>query len=103
MSRRKHPKNKGKVKKNHETLKFSDNLASAFIPVTVILPECFILNFIYLFLAVLGLHCRTSFSLVAESVGYSLVVVESTIFYHTPLCGLLSVVGSLVAEHGLEE
>ena len=51
----------------------------------------------------LGLHCRTSFSLVAESVGYSLVVVESTIFYHTPLCGLLSVVGSLVAEHGLEE
>ena len=67
MSRRKHPKNKGKVKKNHETLKFSDNLASAFIPVTVILPECFILNFIYLFLAVLGLRCCAGFSLVAVS------------------------------------
>ena len=45
-------------------------------------------NFIYLFLAVLGLCCRTSFSLVAESVGYSLVVA----------CGLLIVVGS---QHGL--
>ena len=32
-------------------------------------------NFIYLFLAVLGICCCTSFSLVAESVGYSLVVV----------------------------
>jgi len=47
--------------------------------------------FTYLFLAVLGLHCCTNFSLVAVSRGYSLVAVH----------GLLIVVASLVAEHGL--
>ena len=47
-------------------------------------------NFIYLFLAVLDLHCYAGFSLVSVSRGYSLVE-----------CGLLSVVSSLVAEHRL--
>ena len=53
----------------------------------------FILNFhlvSYLFLAVLGLHCCTSFSLVASSGGCSLVT----------MCRLLTAVVSLV-EHGL--
>ena len=48
-------------------------------------------NFICLFLAVLGLHCCTGFSLVMESGGYSLASVR----------GLLIAVASLVAEHGL--
>ena len=43
----------------------------------------------YLFLAVLGLHCCTWLSLAVVSGVYSLV------------CGLLTVVVSLVAEHGL--
>ena len=47
-------------------------------------------NFLYLFLAVLDLHCYAGFSLVSVSRGYSLVE-----------CGLLSVVSSLVAEHRL--
>ena len=45
---------------------------------------------IYL-LAVLGLHCYTGFSLVAETRGYSLVALH----------GLPVAVASLVAEHGL--
>ena len=45
----------------------------------------------YLLLAVLGLHCFEGFSLVVASGGYSLVAVH----------GLLTVVASLVAEHGL--
>ena len=48
-------------------------------------------NFIYLFLAVLGLRCHAGFSLDAESRGYSVVEVH----------GLLIVVVSLVAEHRL--
>ena len=44
--------------------------------------------FIYLFLAVLGLHCCADFSLVAVSRGYSLVEV----------CGLLTVAASLAVE-----
>ena len=48
-------------------------------------------NFIYLFLAVLGLRCHVGFSLAVESRGYALVEVH----------GLLLVVVSLVAEHGL--
>ena len=48
-------------------------------------------NFIYLFLAVLGLHCRMGFSIVLGGGVYSLVVV----------LGLLTVVASLVAEHRL--
>ena len=55
------------------------------------LPETIALNiylnfflFIYLFWAVLGLHCCMGFSLVSESVGYSLVAV----------CGLLIEVAS---------
>ena len=43
---------------------------------------------LYLFLAMLGLHC---FSLIAEGGGYSLAVVHE----------LLTVVASLVAEHEL--
>ena len=49
-------------------------------------------NFIYLLLAVLVLHCCIGFSLVVESRGYSLGEVYS---------GLLTVVASPVAEHGL--
>ena len=50
-----------------------------------------IILFIYLFLAILGLHCFVVFSLVAASSGYSLAVVH----------GLLIAVASLAAEHGL--
>ena len=46
--------------------------------------------FIYLLIAVLGLHCYTAFSLVAESGGRSQVVV----------CRLLIEMVSLVVEHG---
>ena len=46
--------------------------------------------FIYLFIAVLGLHCCTGFSLDAESGGHSQVVV----------CRLLIEMVSLVVEHG---
>ena len=45
--------------------------------------------FIYLFLAVLGLHCFIFFPLVVKSRGCSLLAVP----------GLLIVVASLVAEH----
>ena len=48
-------------------------------------------HFIYLFLAVLGLHCYMSFSLAVETGGYSLVVVH----------WLLIAVASLAAEHRL--
>ena len=51
-----------------------------------------IFHFIYLFLAVLGLHCWSGFSLVAASGGYSLVVA----------CRLLIAVVSPVAEHRLQ-
>ena len=51
----------------------------------------FLNNYIYLFLAVLGLRCCGGFSLVAASASYSLVAV----------CRLLIVVASLVAEHRL--
>ena len=47
--------------------------------------------FTYLFLAVLGILCYMSFSLVVASRGYSLVAVKE----------LLMAVASLVAEHGL--
>ena len=47
----------------------------------------------YLFLAVLGLCCCTDFPLVAANGGYSLVVA----------CGLLIMVTSIVAEHGLSD
>ena len=49
-------------------------------------------NFIYLFLAVLGLRCCEGFSVVAASGGYSLLAVH----------GLLIVVTALVVEHGFE-
>ena len=55
---------------------------------------CFLfvkINFIYLFLAVLGLRCCMGFSLVAASRGYSLVTVR----------GLLIVAAFLVVEHTL--
>ena len=45
----------------------------------------------YLFVAVLGLHCCLGFSLVVGSEGYSLVVLGK----------LLIVVASFVVEHGL--
>ena len=51
----------------------------------------FFCNFIYLLLAIVGLHCYASFSLVVANVGYSLVVAH----------GLLIEVASLVAEHRL--
>ena len=47
--------------------------------------------FLFFFLTVLGLCCHRGFSLVVASTGYSVVVV----------CGLLIVVASFVAEHGL--
>ena len=46
----------------------------------------------FFFLALLGLRCCTGFPLIAASGGYSLVAV----------CGLLIVVASIVAEHGLQ-
>ena len=48
-------------------------------------------NFVYLFLAVLGLCCCKGFSLVVESEGYSLAAAGR----------LLAAVASPVAEHGL--
>ena len=56
----------------------------------VVLCLIFKNNFIYLFLAVLGLCCSVAFSLVVGSRAYSLVVV----------CRLLIAVASLV-EYGL--
>ena len=50
----------------------------------------FLYNFIYLFLAVLGLRCCVGFSLVAESGGYSLVMAH----------GLLIAVAFLAVKHG---
>ena len=50
-----------------------------------------IILFVYLFLAVLGLHCCVGFSLVAARGDYSLVAV----------CGVLISVVLLFAEHGL--
>ena len=47
--------------------------------------------FVHLFLAVLRLHCRVGFSLLAASRGLSLVVV----------CGLLVAAASLAVEHKL--
>ena len=47
---------------------------------------------LFIYLAVLGLPCSVGFSLVVVSGGYSLVVVH----------GLLIVVASLVAGHGLK-
>ena len=49
-------------------------------------------NFIYLFLAVLALHCYRGLSLVAESRGCSLVTV----------CGLFHAVASLVVQSRLQ-
>ena len=48
--------------------------------------------FIYLFMAVLGLHCCRGFSLGVRSKGYSQVVV----------CGILIATASFATEHGLE-
>ena len=53
--------------------------------------QSFLFLVIYLFLTVLGLCCHRGFSLVVASTGHSLVVVS----------GLLIVVASSVAEHGL--
>ena len=52
--------------------------------------DFFFYNFVYLFMALLGLHCCLGFSLVVESRGYSLVVVH----------GLLIAVTSVVLERG---
>ena len=48
-------------------------------------------QFMYLFLAALGLHCYTQLSLVSKNRGYSVAVV----------CRLLSAAASLVTEHRL--
>ena len=55
------------------------------------LKKLFIYLFIYLFMAVPGLHCCAVFSVAVASGGYSLVVVHR----------LLIVAASLVAEQGL--
>ena len=66
-----------------------------------ILPWCgyWFLNYllIYLFLAVLGLHCHTGFAPVAASGGYSLVAVQ------TSRCSGLSRCGAQTLEHRLQE
>ena len=49
----------------------------------------FFFNFIYLLLAVLDVHCRAGFSLVAESGGYMLAALQ----------GFVISVASLVVEH----
>ena len=51
--------------------------------------------FIYLFLAVLGLHCFAGFSLVATSEGYSLVVVHGLLI----AVAFLIVLAFLIVEH----
>ena len=55
---------------------------------------------LFIFLAVLGLHCCMGFSLVAASGGYSLAG-SSGGYSLVAVRGLLNVVASLVAEHGL--
>ena len=57
----------------------------------IIVAIKFTYNLIYLFLAVLGLHCCMGFSLDATSRGYSLVMVSR----------FLIVVDSLAVEHEL--
>ena len=64
------------------------------LPLCLVFFLSFFKNNFYLsilFLAVLGLHCHSDFSLVAASQGHSLVAV----------LGLLIAVVSLVAEHRL--
>ena len=52
-------------------------------------PYLFVFNnFVYLFLAVLGLHCCSGFSLVAESGGYFLVVMSGLLIAVAPLVEL---------------
>ena len=53
----------------------------------------FLSNFIYLFVAALGLHCYTGFSLAVVSRGYSLFIVA--------VHRLLIAVASLIVEHRL--
>ena len=69
-----------------------------------------IILFIYLFLAVLGLHCAWDFSLVAASKGYSLVGVQGSNCLGFSCCGawvlgvglqLLQHTGLIVAVPGL--
>ena len=60
-------------------------------------------NFVSLFLAVLGLHCCSGFSLVAESGGYFLVVMSDLLIAVAPLFveSGSSARGSVVAAHEL--
>ena len=60
-------------------------------------------NFIYLFLAVLGLHCCEGFSLVAASRGNSLTVSPRLPLEAASLAGhrLSGAQASVVAAHGL--
>ena len=62
-----------------------------FINPAFVLEMFFKFLFIYLFLAVLGLHCFLGFALVAVSGGNSLVT----------MCRLLTEVASLVVKQGL--
>ena len=62
------------------------------LPETIALNIYFKILFLYLFWAVLGLHCCMGFPLVKVSRGYSLVVV----------CGLLTVVASYCGMQALE-
>ena len=57
----------------------------------LILKKFFWSNFVYLYLAVLGLPCCLGFGLIAMRGGHSLVAV----------CEILIAVAFLVAEHGL--
>ena len=59
-----------------------------FLCVCVCVCDFFLKQFVHLFLAVLGLGCCAGFSLVVASGGYSQVA----------MCGLLTVVASLVAK-----
>ena len=67
------------------------NLLSGLLPLMACSVNSFFFFFPYLFLAMLGLCCGTSFSLVVASKGCSLVAV----------CGLLIAVAPPVAQHRL--
>ena len=57
------------------------NIVSYSFPLRLIINLKIILSIIYLFLAVLGLHCYVGFSLVSESAGYSPLYMDFSLWW----------------------
>ena len=87
----------------HEKIRLRDwNSENMFIIVTMLLISYITFSklsyiSIYLFMAVLGLHCCVGFFLAAESGGYPLVAVASLVVEH----GFWGLWASVVEVHGL--